>query len=170
MSGDNFKDQASHLRDMMNEIDENSQSNMEVKEEETESEQDDHLVNILDLPPRSHVHANKKTGTKWKISFPLIRLLFVLFLLIVGLILTYQMWGQDWELESKASEEQGTSRVGEQVVVHNGETIIHVVKAGETLSSIAIQYYGNENAKYSIIRANSMMEETIQQGDNLIIP
>jgi cytoskeletal protein RodZ len=47
------------------------------------------------LPPRSEVHLNKKTRFKFKIQYPLVRLLTIVFLLFVFLIPGYSIWKQN---------------------------------------------------------------------------
>ncbi|UTR09594.1 hypothetical protein MM300_17085 [Evansella sp. LMS18] len=60
--------------------------------------------NLLELPPRSRVHrrrkqreaeSNRKKATRAKkdnAQFPLVRILFILFFLIVGATITYPIW------------------------------------------------------------------------------
>ncbi|WP_138416903.1 hypothetical protein [Aquibacillus sediminis] len=91
-----FKDQAYELRNMMNEINDNTEDeNIEVETKQDHRGDSQQDVNILNLPPRSQVHEDKKTKVKWKISYPLVRLLLILFILIVMLLLTYQLWGKE---------------------------------------------------------------------------
>ncbi|MDC3415407.1 LysM peptidoglycan-binding domain-containing protein [Aquibacillus salsiterrae] len=77
------------LRNLIDEIDNDREG--EPKADIKKSEQE---LSVLDLPPRKEVHVNNKTRMKWKISFSLVRLLFVLFLFIVLVVLTYQIWGK----------------------------------------------------------------------------
>lgn len=105
MDRDKFKDQAHELRNMMDQINENSEENRtDNQKDKDEQKNTSDGVNVLNLPPRSKVHEDKKTGIKWKISFPLVRLLVVLFILIVILVLTYQLWGKDM-IESPITEQ-----------------------------------------------------------------
>ncbi|WP_053219365.1 hypothetical protein [Virgibacillus senegalensis] len=88
MEEESSKDQASQLRDLVEEMDENTDSGEEMKDHFEQEE-----VNVLNLPPRKEVHQSKKTRIKWKLSLPLIRLLVILFLLIVAVIASFQLWG-----------------------------------------------------------------------------
>ncbi|WP_077621699.1 hypothetical protein [Sediminibacillus massiliensis] len=89
--GEHMSDQANQLR--------KKASKPELQEEDQTSTTDPTAemdVNVLELPPRKTVHQQKKTGMKWKLSYPLVRLLFLLFLLIIILLLTYNLWGKEW--------------------------------------------------------------------------
>lgn len=186
MSDENPKDQASLLRQRM------EYNNEDSDRLENNSKESDNTFNVLNLPPRSQVHVNRKTGTRWKVGFPLIRLLFVLFLLIIGLVLTYNIWGRDLIVNS--SENDAPSLVnpaGEMVTVMNQDkenvglevetnltseqiidstSSIHVVQEGETLSSIAEKYYGTKSDGDKIIKANELIDKNLTVGQRLIIP
>ncbi|SDL65466.1 hypothetical protein [Sediminibacillus halophilus] len=108
------KDQARQLRSMVGELDEETETTYSAEQEE---------VNVLNLPPRKEVHQNKKTKVKWKVSLSLIRLLVILFLLIIAVIVSFQIWGgnQLFDLDGK----QGMDNIlpgWEQVrVITNGK-------------------------------------------------
>ncbi|QTM99685.1 hypothetical protein ERJ70_10455 [Sediminibacillus dalangtanensis] len=85
MTEESSKDQARHLRSMVNELDND-------KETETTYSPEQEEVNVLNLPPRKEVHQNKRTKVKWKVSLSLVRLLVILFLLIIAVIVSFQIW------------------------------------------------------------------------------
>lgn len=82
-------DQAQLLREQMEEINQN-----EVLEDDTEpffADMNDD-IDVLNLPPRSTVHDEKKAKFQWKISFAFVRFFAILFVIIVILVLTYDYW------------------------------------------------------------------------------
>ncbi|MDL4840770.1 LysM peptidoglycan-binding domain-containing protein [Aquibacillus rhizosphaerae] len=199
MSEDKFKDQAYDLRNMMNQINDSSESEPNTSSSLNEEMESDEHVNVLNLPPRSQTHANNKTKTKWKISFPLIRFLFVLFLLIVGLVLTFTFWGNKEIFSSSTPNVSDTTIAGELVKIGSQkqktleavssqveeevdtETIkqqesfdndieYYEVKAGDTLKSIAMNYYGSESGIELIVKENDLKDRNIRIGQSLVIP
>ncbi|MBU5594247.1 hypothetical protein KQI76_03640 [Amphibacillus sp. MSJ-3] len=82
--------QAQLLKQQIDEMNQN-----EVMEDESESffdgVPDD--IDVLNLPPRSVVHDEKRTKLKWKISIAFIRFIAILFFITVILVLTYNYWG-----------------------------------------------------------------------------
>ncbi|WP_226034655.1 LysM peptidoglycan-binding domain-containing protein [Aquibacillus saliphilus] len=103
-----LKDQAYQLRNRINQV-------SEINNDPNTIEEDSEDVDILNLPPRSQTHINKKTSVKWKISFPLIRFLFVLFILIVFMVLTYHIWGEELLPSSVSKESTSPNPAGEMV-------------------------------------------------------
>ncbi|MGG3738020.1 LysM peptidoglycan-binding domain-containing protein [Aeribacillus pallidus] len=66
---------------------------------------------ISSLPPRSTVHSKKKTKTKWKVQYPLLRfLLFFFILLPITIFSIYTYWQHDEET-IPASIEKGGKKV-----------------------------------------------------------
>ncbi len=94
-SSEQFEDQAQVLRKRMHHTNEEG---MEQKADDYEyAEANEEDLNVLNLPPRSETHKDKKTGYKWKVRYPLIRLLIVLFIILVLLIPIYNLWGKQDE-------------------------------------------------------------------------
>lgn len=120
-SNNEQNDQAYELRTLMEQIDQTAQIEDEASNRDYRNNEEH--VSVLDLPPRSQVHDNKKTRFKWKISFPLVRLLFVVFIIIIILVLTYQIWGKDLIKinDTKLSENPASQEV---TIVDNQQTDI----------------------------------------------
>lgn len=95
-SSEQFEDQAQVLRQRMHHTNEEG---MEEKagDHEYSDEVNEEELNVLNLPPRSETHKDKKTGYKWKVRYPLIRLLIVLFIILILLIPIYNLWGKQDE-------------------------------------------------------------------------
>lgn len=79
----NEKDQAEQLRKIVN------QPKTAMQEEEIEEEKE-----YDQLPPRSEVHGDKEKKTKWKVKYPLVRFLALVFILLVFLIPGYALWSK----------------------------------------------------------------------------
>ncbi|QDP40492.1 LysM peptidoglycan-binding domain-containing protein [Radiobacillus deserti] len=175
------KDQAYQLRSRMN--------GSENEPPPSLPSQEDKEVNILELPPRSQVHSNTKSKVKWKISFPLVRFLVLLFLIITVLILTYRIWGEDF-LQTSDKENEETNELEEVIVGEKKDTPqeeqpstlvqekdpdsvglqIYSVEEGDTLASIAEKFYGNAEDQQLIIDANGLTNKTLKVGQVLRIP
>jgi len=68
------------------------------------------LIESSPLPPRSEVHRNKeKKKTKIRIRYPLVRLLALIFVLIVFLVASYNLWKGNVQL-TNASKDQATTK------------------------------------------------------------
>ncbi len=131
------------------------------------------------LPPRREVHQSYKKKTKWRISYPFIRLILLLFIVIVLLLLTVKFWGEEY-LSSAESHESDTP--AEQVFVKvnqpaNRDTIkkteeetIHEVKRIDTLFSISEEYYGSTEHIEAILDANQLEKRKLTVGEKIIIP
>ncbi|MDC3413082.1 LysM peptidoglycan-binding domain-containing protein [Aquibacillus sp. 3ASR75-11] len=93
---ENSDDQAYQLRTLMDKINEKQaqQENLKVASPAVEKNEETSF-NVLNLPPRSQIHTAKKTRVKWKFNLLLIRFLFVLFFIIIGLVVTYNYWGEE---------------------------------------------------------------------------
>lgn len=90
MPGQN-EDQAKRLREQFEEIEQDDHG--------TDREPGD--IDVLALPPRSHVHEEKQAKVRFKVSYALVRLLAILFILIVVLVLTYNYWGSYFLINGK---------------------------------------------------------------------
>lgn len=67
-----------------------------------------------ELPPRSEVHRrNEKKKTKFRIRFPLVRLLALAFILIVCIVATYNLWDDHLQL-ANSSEAKNITDDNEQ--------------------------------------------------------
>ncbi|MGP4041366.1 LysM peptidoglycan-binding domain-containing protein [Gracilibacillus sp. D59] len=130
------------------------------------------------LPPRSEVHKSRKMKSKWKISFPFIRFILVLFIVIILLILTFKLWGEEYlsSAESKESEhpvEQVFITKNSSNIVkedNNSDITIHEVERMDSLFSISEQYYGNSNFAKQIMEANQIENDTLIVGQEIVIP
>ncbi|AXI09368.1 hypothetical protein CV093_11300 [Oceanobacillus sp. 143] len=80
------KDQAEELRHLVDEIEDNKDT--EVSSTILERETDKREIDILNLPPRKEVHTTIER-TKLRISKPFIRIIFVIIILIAILIVSY---------------------------------------------------------------------------------
>ncbi|UFT97654.1 LysM peptidoglycan-binding domain-containing protein [Radiobacillus kanasensis] len=177
------KDQAYNLRSRMHGSDDEQPPRLSSQEEKE--------LNILELPPRSQIHTNKKTKVKWKISFPFVRFLVLLFLIITVLVLTYKIWGEDFLQSKDFLNETETDSSHEEVIVGEKQNKepegdqqslvqskepdlvglqIYNVKEGDTLSSIAIEFYGNAEDQQLIIDVNGLTNKTLKVGQVLKIP
>ncbi|GAA5415398.1 hypothetical protein Pryu01_00422 [Paraliobacillus ryukyuensis] len=164
-----------------------------------ESEQDAHEqafnqadINVLDLPPRSEVHQNKKKKTRWKFNQLFLRFLIFLFVLVIILVVTYPYWGKEF-LES--TQQDGLKEVGGQSVQvvssnqklteertvefeldpNSDETIeltgrYYRVSEGDTLESIVNTYYKNPDVINVLKKINQLEDETIKPGEELFLP
>ena len=172
-------DQAKELRVQMEEI----------KEKNSE-------VDMLLLPPRSEVHKNTKT--KWKIKYPTIRLLALIFILLPITILSiyylhdrkavtivsqdengsYETIELDVNISKGRGEQTagGSSSSGEGIGDHEKasepeeEVVAHIVQENETLYSIAMKYYQSAEGMDIIKKWNKLENSAIYKGQVLEIP
>ncbi|WP_163537677.1 LysM peptidoglycan-binding domain-containing protein [Gracilibacillus sp. YIM 98692] len=137
----------------------------------------DTQINKGKLPPRSAVHQRKKN--KRKISFPFIRILLFLFILMTVLIMTFKIWGKEY-LNSVGITSAEQETIGQQVRIKQSSnvtvgqqsmsTLYHTVKKEDTLFSIAEQYYSDPTKANWIVEANQLENRTLVVGMELIIP
>ncbi|WP_077299638.1 hypothetical protein [Virgibacillus pantothenticus] len=93
MSKDNqLNDQATQLRQMVQEVSETENSADELERDDKDLEMD---TDILNLPPRKEVHRHKKQSTRLKIGHPLQRLLFIILLLVLIIAGAYFFIGEE---------------------------------------------------------------------------
>jgi LysM repeat protein len=69
--------------------------------EETQHSQND-AVHSSNFPPRSTVHKNKTTQFKWKMKYPIVRLLLIFFILLPIILLSIHYYRSDGENKSTA--------------------------------------------------------------------
>ncbi|RCW64885.1 LysM peptidoglycan-binding domain-containing protein [Saliterribacillus persicus] len=137
------------------------------------------------LPPRREVHQDNKKPVKVKISFPMLRLLFVLFLILVGLLVSYKYWGDDFLLSAELfgnntdADKNAAEIVFIQPNVNNNPGVditeekeyqVHTVEEKDTLESIAEKYYQDTDVVDYLIEVNQLEGRDILEGQELIIP
>ncbi|WP_117169331.1 LysM peptidoglycan-binding domain-containing protein [Paraliobacillus sediminis] len=188
------EDQAMRLREQMQQIQRDSTAKEQPITTPEKLEEDEPNIDILDLPPRSYVHADKKTKTKWKINFLFIRFLVVLFIVIVGLVLTYQVWGEEWFRSINDENTVYSLPVGEKVTVipinqelSNEVTIAvaketnenelvevtgryYLVTESDTLILIAEKYYQSTNVVSSLREFNELDSNIVTPGQKIFLP
>lgn len=191
---ENREDQAMKLREQMKQIQRDSTATEKPSATPEKLEEDEPNIDVLELPPRSNVHADKKTKTKWKINFLFIRFLLVLFIVIVGLVLTYQVWGEEWFKSINQENTVYSLPVGETVTVipinqelSNEVTIAvaketnendlvevtgryYLVTESDTLISIAEKYYQTTNVVSSLRELNELDSSVITSGQKIFLP
>ncbi|MBM7542496.1 hypothetical protein [Amphibacillus cookii] len=107
------EDQAHLLREQMDAINNNGKLFATEEQEDAHGQED---IDVLNLPPRSVVHDEKSSRVKWKVSYALIRLFAILFIIIVVLVLTFNYWGNYFFQFNNSSEAQA-NQVGESVQI-----------------------------------------------------
>ncbi|WP_027408624.1 LysM peptidoglycan-binding domain-containing protein [Anoxybacteroides tepidamans] len=152
-------------------------------------------VDALSLPPRSEVHKQKqaKKKTKWKIKYPLIRLLALFFILLpISILSIYYMNDKPVVVTVQKSgsyepidianykktaphdvkeEPQADSPADEADKKENTPQVTtHVVKENETLFSIAMHYYNTEKGMEIIKKWNHLKTSQLHKGQILQIP
>ncbi|MBA2173840.1 hypothetical protein H0266_02900 [Halobacillus locisalis] len=75
-------------------------------------------MDVLDLPPRSEVHQQRTKKTKWKISSMWIRFLFLWFVIIAAILLSFPYWDR-WFGSSENPSIIEEHPLHEQVTVDN---------------------------------------------------
>ena len=191
----NYEDQATRLRNQMEQIQQESTKVQDYQKELTPEISIDPKsttdADILNLPPRSHVHDDKNKKTKWKISFLFVRFLLVLFLIIVTLILTYNNWWGEDLLQSAEKNSDYSHPAGEEVNIvplnmrFSDEVTIQVqiddvvtdltgkyytVGEGDTLSSIAEDYYGTTYLSRYLRNINQLETITLHKDQQIFLP
>ncbi|WLR43765.1 LysM peptidoglycan-binding domain-containing protein [Bacillus carboniphilus] len=119
------------------------------------------------LPSRVDVHRKKK---KKKKPLPTTFVLVIIFICLPFVILITYFIQVTLGNERMATEQPYTlinepSQITEQI-----ETIEHSVKEGETLSSISVEYYGDETAVERIKEYNQLADNQLFEGQVLKIP
>ena len=100
------------------------------------------------LPPRSEIHRNKEKKQKFKINHIFVRVLTFLFILLPISILWYtdkyiQVKGDSNNAGKSAFEVIFFDSAKSESQKHSEKVIPHTVKEGETLESIAKQYFSD---------------------------
>lgn len=90
---DQHEDQAKELRQRFEqsktERDEKRSYTKDIDDEDSGVQEG---IDVLGLPPRSRLHEEKKQKVRLKISYAMIRLMVIIFILLVVLLLTYPYW------------------------------------------------------------------------------
>lgn len=186
------EDQAALLRKQMDGI---NQHEAEMNKDEDQGQREDTEIemDVLNLPPRSEIHDEKRAKTRLKISIALVRLLVVLFLIIVGIVLTYHFWG---DLFSQSIEHQAATRnrAGETVqIISNTDSLSQEVtiyaqldpdideltpltgsyyytKADDTIESIAERFYQSSEIISLLRLVNNLTEDSLENNQQIFLP
>ncbi|MCZ0701838.1 hypothetical protein J2T56_000387 [Natronobacillus azotifigens] len=187
------EDQAALLRKQMEGI---NQHEAEMNKDEDQGQREDTEIemDVLNLPPRSEIHDEKRAKTRLKISIALVRLLVVLFLIIVGIVLTYHFWG---DLFSQSIEHQAAARnrAGETVqIISNTDSLSQEVtiyaqldpdideltpltgryyytKADDTIESIAERFYQSSEIISLLRLVNNLTEDSsLENNQQIFLP
>lgn len=188
------EDQASRLRKQMEEIQRDSTTEKQTSQPLEKSDEISPAIDILNLPPRSHVHSDKKAKTKWKVNFLFIRFLFVLFIIIVGLVLTFQYWGEDLFGSVEQHNTVYSHPAGEKVNIVSFDQLLsdeitirvpketlgsqlaevtgryYIVNDNDTLLSIAEKYYQTSHVVSLLRELNQLDSDIINAGQQLFLP
>ncbi|MGW5980493.1 LysM peptidoglycan-binding domain-containing protein [Bacillus mycoides] len=141
-------------------------------EEELEVEQ---VEEDESLPPRSEIHRNKENKPKFKMNHIFVRVLTFLFILLPISIL----WYTDKYIQVKSDSNNAEKSAFEVIFFDSAKTeskkqsekvATHVVKDGETLESIAKQYFSDEDGIEIIKKYNDLQEDEVKVGQELKIP
>ena len=103
------------------------------------------------LPPRSKLHANKKKKTKWKIHYPMVRLIGIAFFLIPIAILAIVL-NEDQNIISKILPSE--SSIYEPV---------HVIKPTPTPPASEVEEKEEEEDKEETIEEEEIQEEAVTE-------
>lgn len=141
-------------------------------EEELEVEQ---VEEDESLPPRSELHRNKEKKQKFKMNHIFVRVLTCLFILLPISIL----WYTDKYIQVKSDSSNAGKSAFEVIFFDSAKSetqkqsekvVTHTVKKGETLESIAKQYFSDESGIEVIKKYNNLEEDEVSAGQELKIP
>lgn len=127
------------------------------------------------LPPRSEIHRNKEKKPKFKMNHIFVRVLTFLFILLPISIL----WYTDKYTQVKSDSNNAGKSAFEVIFFDSAKTesqkqsekvATHIVKDGESLESIAKQYFSDENGMEVIKKYNDLREDEVRVGQELKIP
>ncbi|GLV64009.1 peptidase M23 [Bacillus mycoides] len=127
------------------------------------------------LPPRSEVRRNKEKKPKFKMNHIFVRVLTFLFILLPISIL----WYTDKYTQVKNDSNNAGKSAFEVIFFDSAKTesqkqsekvATHIVKDGESLESIAKQYFSDENGMEVIKKYNDLQEDEVRVGQELKIP
>ncbi|HFJ9372698.1 TPA: LysM peptidoglycan-binding domain-containing protein [Bacillus nitratireducens] len=127
------------------------------------------------LPPRSEIRRNKEKKPKFKMNHIFVRVLTFLFILLPISIL----WYTDKYTQVKSDSNNAGKSAFEVIFFDSAKTesqkqsekvATHIVKDGESLESIAKQYFSDENGMEVIKKYNDLQEDEVRVGQELKIP
>ncbi|SDZ90942.1 LysM peptidoglycan-binding domain-containing protein [Bacillus nitratireducens] len=127
------------------------------------------------LPPRSEIRRNKEKKPKFKMNHIFVRVLTFLFILLPISIL----WYTDKYTQVKSDSNNAGKSAFEVIFFDSAKTesqkqsekvATHIVKDGESLESIAKQYFSDENGMEVIKKYNDLQEGEVRVGQELKIP
>ena len=127
------------------------------------------------LPPRSEIHRNKEKKEKFKMNHIFVRVLTFLFILLPISIL----WYTDKYTQVKSDSNNAGKSAFEVIFFDSAKTesqkqsekvATHIVKDGESLESIAKQYFSDENGMEVFKKYNDLREDEVRVGQELKIP
>ncbi|MGM0522739.1 MAG: hypothetical protein ACQER2_01625 [Bacillota bacterium] len=168
------------------EVDENSQA--DVKDNSAQEG-----VDVLSLPPRSRLHEEKTQKVRLKISYAMIRLMVISFILLVILLLTYPYWKDTFfsgsheevigaQLLDHSSEKSDvrfrlSNEIERTVEVEAGKTVtyqghLYMSLEGETLVQIVDRFYDTQVMIETIQRINDVTSsvDALPEGTRLFLP
>lgn len=129
----NSIDQAQSLRKQMEEDQLSIETEHDIPAEPTTSE----------LPPRREVHRkNEKQKTKFRIRFPLVRLLALAFILIVCIVATYNLWEDHVQLTNSSEAQDITDNNEQNIDIY--EMKDHEAEADESKAAQTASISKNE--------------------------
>jgi hypothetical protein len=188
----NREDQATLLRQQMEAIqDHEEQTEHQIVDHEFAEQ--DMQMDILELPPRSVKHEDNKAKTRWKISLVLVRFITVLFLIIIGLILSYHFWG-DHFLQSAEHNVTPSSQVGETVqIISNAQSLLrertiqiqldpnskerttingkyYFSEEGDTVESLTNRFYHSVDMIPLVKKINGLTENELEKNQRIFLP
>lgn len=135
-------------------------------------------VDVLTLPPRGAIHEEKKQSVRLKVSFAMIRLLVIVFILLVVFILTYPYWKDTFFSDSNGNVldantiDRAYSDDDERFMLSNeitrtvtqstGEKVavdgrFYITLEGETLTQIIDRFYQTKSKLNDIQAANGIV-------------
>ena len=127
------------------------------------------------LPPRSEIHRNKEKKQKFKMNHIFVRVLTFLFILLPISIL----WYTDKYIQVKSDSNNAGKSAFEVIFFDSAKSeseassekvVTHTVKEGETLESIAKQYFSGETGIEVIKKYNDLQKDEVNGGQELKIP
>jgi hypothetical protein len=167
-------------------------SEIDIQDEVTDKRNQEG-IDVLSLPPRSRLHEEKTQKVRLKISYAMIRLMVISFILLVILLLTYPYWkdtffsGSNQEviraqlLDQSSDKHDARFRLSNEVEriveYETGETEVYqgrlyISIEGETLVQIVDRFYDNQVIIDTIQTINDVSTSTkaLPEGTRLFLP
>jgi hypothetical protein len=171
---------------------------LDKERDDNQSEGIDHPdqeeIDVLSLPPRSRLHEEKTQKVRLKISYAMIRLMVISFILLVILLLTYPYWKDTFfsgsnqeviraQLLDHSSEKHDDARFRlsnefeRTVELETGKTEtyqgrLYISLEGETLAQIVDRFYGAFLVMDRVQTMNdiSTSTEVLPEGTRIFLP